>query len=114
MFGHNHFETPNKATSTEKVTPAKTTPETLELLKSRVSSAIQADPALYAALTSEDIDLVVNSLAVTQEKETGVPYTDAMIEDENDSDGLIEEALAVANARIAAKVAAKGGGSLHA
>lgn len=109
MFGHNHFETPKKATSAEKTGPASTSPETLELLNAKVTAAIEADPATYAALTPEDIALVTNSLAVTQES-TGMPYTDDLIENPHESEGLAEEALAVAKARIAAKT----GGSLEA
>lgn len=99
MFG-NFNRAPKPAPSNEVFRPGKTDEEALELLREKVDAVIEQDGASFGALTEEDIKMVVNTLAVMQEK-TGEPYTVQSLEDFDE--GLPEEIGATIMERISAK-----------
>jgi hypothetical protein len=101
MFGMNFNRAPKPGPSKEALHPAKTDEEALEALREKVDAVIESDPS-FSALTPEDTEMVVNALAVMQEK-TGTPYTVDMIENPHESEGLPEEIGAVIVERLSAK-----------
>jgi len=102
MFGRNHFEAPKKAESKEVAVPSHTNPEALEMLEEQVAATIESNPAMYAALSPEDITVITNHLAKEQ-AETGVPYTAEILSNPHDTEGLDGEILAAVDARLAQK-----------
>lgn len=102
MFGMNFNRAPKQAPapSEEMIRPTKTDEAALELLREKVDAVVNANPGQFSALTDKDIEMVVNALAVTQEK-TGTPYTVEFIEDFEE--GLPEEAAEILMQRIGAR-----------
>lgn len=100
MFGH--FEAPKKAESKEMAIPTHTNPEALEMLEAQVTKALEGNPAMYAALSPEDIAVITNHLAKDQ-AETGVPYTADILSNPHETEGLDEEILTAVDARLAEK-----------
>ena len=99
MFGN--FERRQKTgPSNEALRPGKTDEAALELLREKVDAVIEQDGASFGALTEADIDMVVNTLAVMQEK-TGEPYTVQSLTDFDE--GLPEEIGATIIERISAR-----------
>lgn len=98
MFG-NFNRAPKPAPSNEKLHPGKTDEDALELLREKVDAVIAQD-ASFGALTEEDVNMVVNALAVMQEK-TGEPYTIQSLTDFDE--GLPEEIGATIIERLSAK-----------
>lgn len=98
MFG-NFNRAPKPAPSSEKSHPGKTDEDALELLREKVDAVVAQDPS-FSALTEEDVNMVVNALAVMQEK-TGEPYTIQSLTDFDE--GLPEEIGATIIERLSAK-----------
>ena len=89
MFNFNRAPKPDKSKDESTVQPEKTSQGAMKILEEIVAEAVENSPS-KGKLSERDISVVSRYLALAQEK-TGVAYTEDMLTNPHDAEGLQEE-----------------------